>query len=299
MMRCADRARGPDILVNNAGIQHVAPVEDFPPGKWDSIIAINLSAAFHTTRLAVPAMKAKGWGRILNTGSAHSLVASPNKSAYVAAKHGIAGFTKSGRAGDRAGRHHGQLHFPGLCLDAAGRAANSRYHEDPRADPRAGRERRASCGSADEAVRHARRRLRRWRCSCAARRPGRSPARTSASTAGGPLPDRHCEARTRRGNPVATLDGFATLGLTMRFFPLFCFPAPRLRNDHAARRHDCAVDHGVAGCRDAGRPGTPSQLAHEFRRCPRRCQEVGSCRRDREGRRFARSRRRARRPPAA
>jgi 3-hydroxybutyrate dehydrogenase len=84
-----------DILVNNAGTQHVAPVDLFPPEKWDLIIALNLSAAFHTTRLALPAMKAKGWGRIVNTASAHSLVASPNKSAYVAAKHGIAGLTKT------------------------------------------------------------------------------------------------------------------------------------------------------------------------------------------------------------
>jgi 3-hydroxybutyrate dehydrogenase len=95
MKRCADELGGPDIVVNNAGIQHVAAVEDFPPEKWDAIIAINLSAAFHTTRLAVPAMKQKGWGRIVNTASAHSLIASPNKSAYVAAKHGIAGFTKT------------------------------------------------------------------------------------------------------------------------------------------------------------------------------------------------------------
>ena len=95
MKRCADELGGPDILVNNAGIQHVAPVEDFPPEKWDAIIAINLSSAFHTTRLALPAMKAKRWGRIVNTASAHSLVASPNKSAYVAAKHGLAGFTKT------------------------------------------------------------------------------------------------------------------------------------------------------------------------------------------------------------
>ena len=84
-----------DILVNNAGMQHVAPVEDFPPEKWDAIIALNLSAAFHTTRAAVPGMKAKGWGRIINTASAHSLAASPCKSAYVAAKHGLAGFTKT------------------------------------------------------------------------------------------------------------------------------------------------------------------------------------------------------------
>jgi 3-hydroxybutyrate dehydrogenase len=96
MMKRCEAELGPvDILINNAGIQHVAPVEDFPPEKWDAIIAINLSAAFHTTRLAIPSMKAKGWGRIINTASAHSLVASPNKSAYVAAKHGIAGFTKT------------------------------------------------------------------------------------------------------------------------------------------------------------------------------------------------------------
>ena len=88
-------AGGIDILVNNAGMQHVAPVDEFPVDKWDKIIALNLSAAFHTIRLAVPHMKEKGWGRIINTASAHSLVASPYKSAYVAAKHGIAGLTKT------------------------------------------------------------------------------------------------------------------------------------------------------------------------------------------------------------
>jgi 3-hydroxybutyrate dehydrogenase len=84
-----------DIVVNNAGIQHVAPVDEFPVAKWDAILAINLSSAFHTTRLALPAMKKRGWGRIINIASAHALVASPYKSAYVAAKHGIAGFTKT------------------------------------------------------------------------------------------------------------------------------------------------------------------------------------------------------------
>ncbi|QIL69597.1 3-hydroxybutyrate dehydrogenase [Diaphorobacter sp. HDW4B] len=83
-----------DILVNNAGIQHVAPVESFPPEKWDSIIAINLSSAFHTTRLALPAMQAAKWGRIINIASVHGLVGSAQKSAYVAAKHGIVGLTK-------------------------------------------------------------------------------------------------------------------------------------------------------------------------------------------------------------
>jgi 3-hydroxybutyrate dehydrogenase len=86
---------GVDILVNNAGIQFVAPVEAFPPEKWDAILAINLSSAFHTTRLAVPGMRAKNWGRIINVASAHGLVASAGKSAYVAAKHGLVGLTKS------------------------------------------------------------------------------------------------------------------------------------------------------------------------------------------------------------
>ncbi|MEO0466022.1 MAG: 3-hydroxybutyrate dehydrogenase [Pseudomonadota bacterium] len=85
---------GVDILVNNAGVQHVAPIDEFPKSKWDFIIALNLTAAFHTIRLAMPHMKDKGWGRIINTASAHALVASPYKSAYVAAKHGIAGLTK-------------------------------------------------------------------------------------------------------------------------------------------------------------------------------------------------------------
>jgi 3-hydroxybutyrate dehydrogenase len=84
-----------DILVNNAGIQHVAKVEDFPPERWDAIIAINLTSAFHTTRLAIPAMREANWGRVINIASAHGLVASAQKSAYVAAKHGIVGFTKS------------------------------------------------------------------------------------------------------------------------------------------------------------------------------------------------------------
>ena len=84
-----------DVLVNNAGIQHVEAIETFPPAKWDAIIAINLSSAFHTIRAVVPEMKARKWGRIINVASAHALVASPFKSAYVAAKHGIAGLTKS------------------------------------------------------------------------------------------------------------------------------------------------------------------------------------------------------------
>jgi len=84
-----------DILVNNAGMQHVAAVDEFPVDKWDAIVALNLSAVFHACRLAVPGMKARGWGRIISTASAHSLVASPFKAPYVATKHAVAGFTKS------------------------------------------------------------------------------------------------------------------------------------------------------------------------------------------------------------
>jgi 3-hydroxybutyrate dehydrogenase len=95
MMRAAtDEFGGVDIVVNNAGIQHVANIEDFPVDRWDAVIAINLSSAFHTTRLALPRMKANNWGRIINIASAHGLVASAQKSAYVAAKHGIVGLTK-------------------------------------------------------------------------------------------------------------------------------------------------------------------------------------------------------------
>ena len=96
MLAYAERTMGAvDILVNNAGIQHVANVEDFPVEKWDAIVAINLSSAFHTTRLVLPGMKARGWGRILNIASTHGLVASAAKSAYVASKHGLIGFTKA------------------------------------------------------------------------------------------------------------------------------------------------------------------------------------------------------------
>ncbi|MCJ7874700.1 3-hydroxybutyrate dehydrogenase [Phaeobacter sp. J2-8] len=84
-----------DIVVNNAGIQHVAPIDEFPLDKWDAIIAINMSSAFHTTRAALPGMKSRGWGRIINVASAHGLIASPFKSAYVTAKHGVVGMTKT------------------------------------------------------------------------------------------------------------------------------------------------------------------------------------------------------------
>ena len=95
MAAATDKFGGVDILINNAGMQHVAPIEEFPVDKWDAIIALNLTAAFDAARLAVPYMKARGWGRIISTASAHSTTASPFKAAYVSAKHGLAGLTKT------------------------------------------------------------------------------------------------------------------------------------------------------------------------------------------------------------
>ena len=94
MTYAATEFGGVDVLVNNAGIQFVSPIEDFPPAKWDAIVSINLSAAFHTTRLAIPHMRAQNWGRVINIASTHGLVGSPFKVAYVAAKHGLVGMTK-------------------------------------------------------------------------------------------------------------------------------------------------------------------------------------------------------------
>ena len=145
-----------DILVNNAGIQHVAPIEEFPPEKWDAIIAINLTAAFHAIRAAVPGMKAQKWGRIINTASAHSLVASPFKSAYVSAKHGLAGLTKTVALELATFGVTANCISPGLRLDPAGRAPGSRHDEGPRHDARAGIERRDPRRPADEAIRHRR-----------------------------------------------------------------------------------------------------------------------------------------------
>ncbi len=116
-----------DILVNNAGIQYVSPIEDFPVEKWDAIIAINLSSAFHAIRAAVPGMKARGWGRIIQTASAHSIVASPFKSAYVAAKHGIAGLTKTVALELATFKITSNCISPGYVWDAARRKADSRH----------------------------------------------------------------------------------------------------------------------------------------------------------------------------
>ncbi len=186
MVRACEQEFGAlDILVNNAGIQHVAKVEDFPPERWDAIIAINLTSAFHTTRLALPGMKKRNWGRILNVASVHGLVASAEKSAYVASKHGIVGFTKSHRARNRDHWHHGQRHLPGLGADAAGAKAGRRAR-------RAGRRRamprpRSSCWPRSSRRCSSRRpsSSARSRCSCVRRPATTCAAWPGTSTAAG------------------------------------------------------------------------------------------------------------------
>ena len=145
-----------DILVNNAGIQHVSPVEDFPIEKWDQIIAINLSSAFHTIRAALPAMKKKGWGRIVNTASAHALVASPYKAAYVSAKHGIAGLTKTVALEVAEDGITVNAICPGYVVDAACRGTDPRHDEGAQHERGRGEEGRSSRRAADEEVRHRR-----------------------------------------------------------------------------------------------------------------------------------------------
>ena len=124
-----EQAPACDILVNNAGIQHVAPIPEFPTEKWDAIIAINLSSAFHTTAAALPRMRAAGWGRVINIASAHGLRASPFKSAYVTAKHGIVGHDQGGGPRNRDGSDHLQRHLPRVRADPARRGADPRYRE--------------------------------------------------------------------------------------------------------------------------------------------------------------------------
>ena len=146
-----------DILVNNAGIQHVAPIEEFPAGKWDAIIAINLSAAFHSIRAVVPLMKETGWGRIINTASAHALVASPYKSAYVAAKHGIAGLTKTVALEVAEHGVDGQRHRTRLCADTTGGKPDSGHREGARHHRRRGQAGRPACRPTHQGIRHRRR----------------------------------------------------------------------------------------------------------------------------------------------
>ncbi len=155
MVDAARRAFGKvDVLVNNAGIQHVEPVETFPVAKWDAIIAINLSAAFHAIRAVVPEMKARKWGRIINVASAHALVASPFKSAYVASKHGVLGLTKT-VALETA--EHGitvNAICPGYVLTPLVEKADSRDGEGTRDHGGGGHSRRAAPRSAHAPVRH-------------------------------------------------------------------------------------------------------------------------------------------------
>ncbi len=144
-----------DVLVNNAGIQFVANIEDFPIEKWDAVIAINLSSSFHTIRAAVPGMKKRGWGRIINIASAHGLVASAQKVAYVSAKHGLVGMTKVVAIEMRQCRHHLQRHLPRLGAHAAGAGADRRPRQGLRQIGARGRDRAAVGEAADAPVHQA------------------------------------------------------------------------------------------------------------------------------------------------
>ena len=169
MATVQDEFGGADIVVNNAGIQHVSPVEAFPVEKWDLILALNLTAAFHTTRLALPAMLARKWGRVINIASAHGLVASPFKSAYVAAKHGIVGFTKSVALEVAEKGITVNAICPGYVLTPAGGKTNTGYRQGARHFGRRRQARRVARGTTNQAVRQGGRggragRLPRLRC---------------------------------------------------------------------------------------------------------------------------------------
>ena len=144
-----------DILVNNAGIQHVAPVEEFPVDKWDAVIAINLSAAFHAIRAALPQMKARNWGRIVNVASTHGLVASVNKAAYVASKHGILGLTKVVALETATTGITCNAICPGLGPHAAGSKADRRPRAPGKSRPRRRPHEAARREAAVARVRHA------------------------------------------------------------------------------------------------------------------------------------------------
>ena len=253
MVERVGRSFGPvDILVNNAGIQHVAPIEEFPPEKWDAILAINLSAAFHTTRAVLPEMKRRGCGRIVNIASAHGLIASPFKSAYVAAKHGIVGLTKvvaleAAEFGVTCNAVcPGYVWTPLVEKQIDGQAKAHGISRD------AGDPRRAPGRAADQALRHRRGDGRRWRRSCAATPLPRSPASPCRSTAAG----RPTDMTEREQAEMLTWQRAPALAWLMWLPP----PAGREdanddRREHAATRHE-AGGAGAAGWRRAGRlPG--------------------------------------------
>ena len=187
MVHATERTFGSlDVLVNNAGIQYVAPVEEFPIEKWDQIIAINLSSAFHAIRAAVPGMKSRKWGRIISTASAHSLVASPFKAAYVSAKHGIAGLTKTVALEVATMGITVNCISPGyvwtpLVEKQIPDTMKARGH-----DRGTGQARRVARRAADQGIRHRRRSCFALPSTFAPTRRDPSPAPTFPSTAAGP-----------------------------------------------------------------------------------------------------------------
>ena len=254
------------------------------PEKWDAIIAINLSAAFHAIRAATfPAMKAQKWGRIISTASAHSLVASPFKSAYVAAKHGIDGLTKTVALELATVRRHRQLHFARLCLDAAGRKSDPRHDEGARPDPRAGDQRRDPRRAADQAIRHLRSGRRARRLSVLGR--GRADHRRQSirSTAAGPRRSAALSARQiappRQGLVKPGCENDGTTGLAFAG-PSWALPGVSLQRPHSRRpsqRRRGARSAGLAAGafawlrlmasrRGSRRAGHPTRAADQPRR---------------------------------
>ena len=171
--------------MNNAGIQFVAPVEEFPEAKWDAIIAINLSAVFYGMKAAIPAMKAKKWGRIINIASAHGLVASPHKVAYVAAKHGVVGATKVAAVELANDGITVNAICPGWVLTPLVEKQLQDRAKEAGTDVRDRGEEDAAGDAADAEIHDARSRSVRWRCFCAPRRRRRSPACRCRSMAAG------------------------------------------------------------------------------------------------------------------
>ena len=190
-----------DVLVNNAGIQHVAPLEQFPIEKWDAILAINLSSAFHTTRAALPSMRKNNFGRIINIASAHGLVASPFKAAYVAAKHGIVGLTKVTALETAEANITCNAICPGYVYTPLVEAQIEGQAKVARHPARAGHSRRAARPAAEQALSPPSKSSARFQCFSQATRRPRSPARLCRWTAAGP----RIETQGRRSRALGQL----------------------------------------------------------------------------------------------
>ena len=280
-----EKAGGCDILVNNAGIQFVAPIEEFPVEKWNAILAINLSSAFHTTAAALPGMRAKGWGRIVNIASAHGLTASPFKSAYVAAKHGAGRSVQDGGAGNRGAGHHLQRGLPRLCADPVGRGADPRSDEGPRHGPRDRDPRGDAATPAQPPVRHHRTDRRHRGLAVQPLSPIRSPAPRSASMAAG----QRCDAAISLALQGGGAHGAFTWGVLDRLLEEDGIEIAAISGTSAGALNGAALKAGLlAGGRAAARKRLARlwDAGRRYRRFPHACPGCSpSCPRCGSGRR--------------